>query len=609
MRRFLIPLLLMSAALPAHAQLGSTYEHWENLRNRETVAVSFADGFDFLSQHPGWPEEKIIRFRTEAAALQENPDRAAMEKFCTTLPPITGRGMFACLRAGMGDDAAQDRWLHQGWVQGDFGSTEEMQILAKFGSKLTQADHINRTERLLYEEKTPAAERMFHLIPSSRHTLYRTRIALINDDRKAPGMVKNVPAEQQHDAGLLYDRIQWRIRHGDDDYVDLLLAAPKPVPYPDLWWPARSSAARTLLAKRDYSKALSVLSGHGEMKNDLMADALWMKGWITLEYRHDAGTAYKDFFALYGTVETPVSKARAAYWAARAAKKNGNTDIAREWMEKAAQYPTVFYGQLAQLSLTANAPLSLPESPTFTAEQKEKFQQEVLVQVARQLAREGDTRMRDLFLSHLAAQSTEPYRFALVADLARSLGDMADGVRIAKLALRKGVVLIDAGWPTVKLPEGLSVERALALAIARQESEFDPTARSKANARGLMQLLPGTAKQTAKKLDMPYRDSMLDDPQTNATLGSKYLGDLVRGFDGSYVLAIASYNAGPANVRKWLERNGQPPQTTAGMLNWIESIPFAETRNYVMRVLENVQVYRAQMKEAAPMQLEEDLVR
>jgi soluble lytic murein transglycosylase len=217
--------------------------------------------------------------------------------------------------------------------------------------------------------------------------------------------------------------------------------------------------------------------------------------------------------------------------------------------------------------------------------------------------------MRDLFLNHLATAATTPERLALVAGLAQDVASIPERLRVAKAALRRGVVLLEAGWPRMELPRDVAVEPALALAIIRQESEFDPLARSSANARGLMQLLPATARQVARKNDLSYDDDTLDNPQENVTLGALYLGKLVSGFDGSYILGIASYNAGPGNVRNWIKLRGEPPENLNGALNWIESIPFAETRNYVMRALENVQIYRSLASPEVGMRLEQDLVR
>ena len=623
MRRLLLVVLPLLMALPASAADGSamaTYTHWKNLRDPGTSAISFSDGLRFLTQHPDWPQEKIIRLRTEAAALAEHAppfgreptgdEQAILRDYCANFPPISGRGMVACFLARAGVEPLREQWLHQGWIQGDFTLSEEDMILREFGTDLKSTDHIARIERLLYEGKTKPAERMMELVPRTSQALYHARIALITNQRNAESKMNGLSASERRNAGLLFDRMGWRMRHHQEDRLaELFLLAPSNVPYADLWWPMRAMAAREALNNKNFSQALAILDHHGDMKGEALADALWLKGWIILKYRHDPATAYREFYALYTHVKTPVSKARAAYWAARAATLNNNPDIAQQWYEKAAAHPTVFYGQLAHVTLHPDAPLPLPEAPRFTDAEKTAFDEEDLVRVARALDRAGDKEMRDLFLTSMGIHAEAPSRFAMLASLAHELGGTAAEVGVAKLALRKEVLLIDSGWPRIRLPESLAVEPALALSITRQESEFDPLAKSPANARGMMQLLPSTARHVAKQQGWRYSDAMLNNPQENITLGSTYLGQIISGFDGSYILGIASYNAGPANVRDWLRSMGRPPKTVEGAIDWIESIPYGETRNYVMRGLENLQIYRTLLQPDDPLQLTRDLVR
>lgn len=607
------PLLLLSAAAPARAEnaaLVNTYTRWLALRDPDSGPIAFADGVDFLSRTPGWPDQKIIRIRTEAAALATAPDKAAMQNFCTAFPPITGRGMLACANANAGDTATRERWVHQGWRQGDFSADEEAAIRSRYASVLSKADFAARYERLVMENKPAAARRLYGQLPAGAQAVAEAAFALHADARGAERNLKKLSAAQLREPILLFARIQWRIRHHQEDQIAPLLAsAPADVPVPDAWWPARALAAREALHQHQPAQALTILTNHGDLKPELLSEALWLKGWVTLRARRDAGEAYKEFYHLYTAVATPVSKARAAYWAARAAIENGNTDIARQWMEKAARHPTVFYGQLAAQFLQNDAPLHLPDVPRISASEKNAFDAEMLVAITRQLARQGETSLRDVFLAHLGAQADSPARYALVAQLAAEVNGQAARVRVAKQALRDGVVLINDGWPVLKVPANGGIEPALTLAITRQESEFDPLARSSADARGLMQLLPATARHVADHHLLPYGADTLDNPSENMTLGSLYLGQIIDGFNGSYILGIASYNAGPATVRGWLAAQGAPPKTVAGAVDWIESIPYAETRNYVMRVLENVQVYRARIDADTPLALTRDLTR
>lgn len=596
-RHLLVPLLLLS--LPAHAGVAETYTQWKYLRDPATGTASFDEGFRFLTTHKGWPQENVLRLRTEQAALQERVDAARMRSFCEQFPPISGRGMMACAEAGAGDRTAL---VKQAWKQGDFTASEEDLILANH--TFTAEENQERTDRLLFEGKVQQAQRMLPRLTPAYRMLSEARIALITDAKNASAKVYSVPNALQSHPGLAFNRLQWRARHGQDDGVrELLLNGPEDPPYADLWWPQRAMHVREAVEDGRYSQALIMLRKMGKLNPENNADALFLRGWVATEFMGDARTGYKDFYALYDAVSTPVSKSRAAYWAGRAAKKNGNNDIAHDWFNKGAEFPTVFYGQLSAAEMNGKDSLSLPSSPSSGSVANEE-----MAKTAMWLAGQGDTVMANLFLTTLADQSDDNEAEALAQRAIRNQY-LHGGVKVAKQAIRRNIVLTEAGWPLAKVPSQSAIEPALALAIARQESEFNAQARSHADARGLMQVLPGTANLTAKRHGLAYDARHLYEPQSNMVIGTTYLGSLIDGWDGSYILAIASYNAGPANVRKWVARFGYPPNDPVGAVNWIEKIPFAETRNYVQRVLENLQVYRARMNDDAPLALAQDLTR
>ncbi len=609
-----IPCALLAASSIALAaadtdDIQASFSRWEQLRNPDAPAIRFEDGYRFLTANKNWPEEKLIRLRTEAAAMNDRPGAEVLKAFCDAFPPISGRGMIACARVGDGDEKALRATLTKAWVQGDFNEDEENRILQAYGEVFSKADHLKRLDRLLFEGKSAPAKRMIQRMPALSDATVTTRLAFINDEPNAPRLLNDLSPAQLRSPGVVYERLRYRIRYDADELSELLVTLPKDVPYPDLWWPIRARAAREAMQENRDELALILIEHHGDLKPDALAEALWLKGWILLRHRKEPGAAYKQFFKLYTTVSTPVSKSRAAYWAARAASANGNPEIAKEWLEKAARHPTVFYGQLARLKLKSETKLTLPDNPTPTKEQRAAFAKNPLVRVIRALPRDVDEKMRDQFINALGGSLTKAGEFELLASLAQEIGGTATGVEAAKLALRNEVVLIDQGWPRVKLPSDLTIEPALTLAIIRQESQFDPTAKSSAGAMGMMQLLPSTAKQVAKRADISFSKSLLNEPATNILLGSRYLGQRIDAFDGSYILGIASYNAGIGNVRKWEKIYGRPPQNLDGAIDWIESIPFGETRNYVMRVLENVGVYRTVIDPDTKLTLDKDIVR
>lgn len=590
--------LLASPTLTLAADEEALVERWRTLRDTDAPTPRFEDAVGFLTQYSGWPDEKTIRLRAETAAFGEKPERSLMREFCEVLPPISGRGMIACAMAEAADKTACSKWLRQGWIQGDFSEREEQEIISRYGDVLDEEAHIARLERQLYEEKPTAAKRTLALIPEGKRTYYNAWIGLTtHEDEDA---WRSLSEAQQKSPGIIFARLADARKEGKNDLmIALAKRAPANAPYPTLWWNSRELAAREAIHEKDYSDALTILKNHGAIEGEDLADAIWLKGWLLLEFSGDAESAYNDFSVLFNQVSTPVSKARAAYWAARAASKSGDSKAAHAWYNKAAKYPTVFYGQLAHLALQPEKAIRLPSAPRFSAAQQEALEADPLARVARFCHEQNEEKLRDRFLAQLARNADSQGKLTIISNLAQELGGISSAVKIAKLALRKQAIMSGSGWPTIDLPDELGVEPALALAITRQESEFDPEAVSPANARGLMQLLPATAKHVAQQNDWSFNNRTLSDPSQNLKLGSTYLGRLIRGFDGSYILGIASYNAGPANVRRWIRENGEPPRNLAGAINWIESIPFAETRNYVQRVLENLQVYRSMDEKAS----------
>lgn len=606
MKRALMLTLLLASTPALAADPASTYQQWKFLRDPATASIGFAQGLRFLNQHGDWPEAKVIRLRTEEAALREGAAGGPIKSFCAAYPPISGRGMLACYQAGAGSKAD----VKQAWLQGDFSPYEEKQILSRYGHVLNEAAHVARTDRLLFEGKTGGAQRMLPLLSGEEQRLVQARIALQSGRGDANGKLASLSTAAKRRPGVTLDRIRYRHKNGlNMDMRDLFAQGPENPPYADQWWPLRAIAVREALQAAQYGQALEMIRRHGELKPEFLAEALWLKGWITLSYRRQPQQAYEAFYALYNAVSTPVSKSRGAYWAAKAAQQNGNAEIARDWLRKAAEHPTVFYGQLAHAELSPDAALDLDHAPRVTDSARAEFARQELPRVVRMLVEMGEADMADRFIIHMAERAESAQDYALLADMANRLNARHGGVVVAKQALRKGVVLANVGWPTMNLPANLGVEPALAHAITRQESEFDARAQSSANARGLMQLLPATAAETARKLGLPYAPNEIWDPATNVTLGSAYLGRLVNARDGSYILAIASYNAGPRNVHNWVSDFGPPPADVMGAVNWIENIPFGETRNYVQRVLENLQVYRQLLKQSDRVKLAEDLQR
>ncbi|MEE8247968.1 MAG: lytic transglycosylase domain-containing protein, partial [Alphaproteobacteria bacterium] len=376
-------------------------------------------------------------------------------------------------------------------------------------------------------------------------------------------------------------------------------------------WVERAIQVRRALDEGAVTEAYRLAQEHKQSEGADFAEAEWLAGWIALRFLDEDRVAYGHFARLYDAVRFPISRARGAYWAGRSAESMGESKLARQWYALGAAHPTAFYGQLAALKLGDGPALALDPDPSPGPEAVEAFNARELVRAVRLLAELGEKERLRPFIMRLNELAETPAEHALVALLAKSAGRADLAVASTKRSVRAGVVLAGAGYPVIGLPAGGAPEPALLLAVARQESEFNPKAVSNRDARGLMQLLPATAKVVSRQLKLRYdKKKLTEDPWYNARLGSAFLAELIERHDGSYVLALAAYNAGPSRVKRWLKAYGDPRTGEVDALDWIELVPFAETRNYLHRVLEGLQVYRHRIGGARmALTLEEDLAR
>jgi len=578
-------------------------------------SASFDDITSFMTDNPDWPDQKKLRIRAELSLKDGKTSDKDIIAWFGDDPPITGVGKIALAEALMRSKAANrdkiDSLIREAWKGGDFDEPQEKEILEKYGNVLRHEDDIGRIDRLLWEEKISVARRMLKRVPDAYQKLYKARMALIEDKKISLLAVLQVPKALKTDPGLMYDRMRYRARRGDDKGVrEILLAAPMHVPYPEKWWKQREVQIREAISEKNYAMASKLLANHGQIENGELADAIWLEGWLKCEFTQQPKEAYQLFYRMTGVVKYPVSKARAGYWAARAAEKSGDSETAAKWYAAASAYPTTFYGQLAALHRDKELSLQLPQPPAISAEDKDAFEKNELAQAIALCIELNEIDLAKHLAAHLVENAPNDGIAALVAELGMRKGMPYLSVRGAKKALQNNVVLIKAGYPLPRVGD-LSVEKPLALAITRQESEFDPHAQSPSGAIGMMQLLPSTAKETAKKKYVSYSEARLYEPEYNMTLGSLYLERLVSNYDGSYIMAIAAYNGGPGNVRKWADAFGTPGNNVDNAVNWIEKIPFHETRNYVQRVMENLEIYRClEAEDEAPkLEIGKDLVR
>lgn len=570
---------------------------------RELVAGTGPIAFDrfeaFLRRHPDWPRLGAARANAELR-IDETVDYARRLAFFAERRPITRQGRIRLAEAelAVGDPARGRALVRQSWIEDNFGQTEERFFLDRFGHMLEKGDHVARLDRLLWDGREAEARRLFRRVDQGHVALAEARLAL---QAKAPGVdgrVRAVPATLAKDPGLLHDRLRWRRERGlDEGARELLLSPPAELGRPSLWWNERVHQIREALSDGDFGTAYRLAGNHGQTDGAAFAEAAWLVGWLALRHADDPRTALGHFAHMYDAVSTPISRSRAAYWSGRAAAAMGDERATARWYRLAADHPTTFYGQLAldelgeplrlrQAAARLNAPLMA--DPAFDRNDQ--------VRLVRLFCRLGEADRAVAFLERLLLDMAERSR---VMALARECGRPDIVVELGKHGVAAGVVDPLVTYPipehqALLAPVVASIEPALSLAIARQESHFADNARSSAGALGLMQVMPATGRAVAQRVGLEWSEGLLRrDPDYNARIGTHYLAMLAERYDGRLEMMAAAYNAGPPRVSAWVERRGDPRRLDRhGVVDWIELIPFRETRNYVQRVIEGRNVYR-----------------
>ena len=583
---------------------------------------SFEEISRFVRANPEWPRmAKMIR-NAEEAMKPSLPSADVLAWFGKRDPHSTQgwvRFAAALLAEGHKDDAITI--FRQTWIGGKFTKAQENKFYRLYRKYLSVEDHEARLDRLLWEGKYWPARRMFWKVNEKLRLLSEARFLLRHMRGNVDTAIAAVPNELKNHPGLVYERLRWRRRKGKDTAArELLAGLDGPVPYPELWFKERSKLARRALNKGLISESFDIISNHGLPKTSVAAyaDAEWMAGWIALQFLEEPNWGYRHFVNMAENVRYPISLARGGYWAGRAASALGQSELADKWYKKASIHTTTYYGQLASLKIKDDNALLLPLSyPVENPQTSKRFEDHELVHVAR-LLKEIDAQdwLRSIIVQLQSLEETVLWK-TLSAELANKLGRPDLAISVAKYSVQGFLGLLPAGYPSLDLPpvpkkaNGMKLERALVLALIRQESAFYVKARSRAGAQGLMQLMPSTAKRISKRIGMKYTRSKLGtDGQYNMKIGQSYLSQMLKGFDGSYILALAAYNAGPGRSRRWVKQNGHPKDTDVDAIDWVELIPFDETRNYVQRILEGVQVYRALLTDTEiALRLDDDLVR
>ena len=587
------------------------------------VAVSdarapFSDLDRAIDELEGWPRHDSIRREAEWKIEDSGLSPALIAAWFEDREPVTGEGRVALgealIELGRAEEGAEQ--IRTAWRTQTLRLSNQNQVLREHGDLLAGEDHAARVDFLLWAGQRTAASRLLPELSAGERRLAEARISLASRSYGVDSAVAAVPDSLSTAPGLVYERARWRRQRGLDTSLELLLELPDSYDNDaalESMWTERKLMILDLIRDRDFETAYELAAANGMERGVDFAAAEFLAGWLALTKLDQPGVAFAHFERLEEGVTTPVSTSRALYWQGRAAEASGELDLASERFAAAAGYPTAYYGQLAILALGPDAAqLDLPPDPQPSEEERAAFNARPEIQALRLLAEVDADYLFRVFMYHFDDEMQTPEEQAMITDIALEYLQIRQAVRAAKAGRLQGMILAERAYPVIDLPDTAPVapEAALTYSVIRQETEFDPQAISGAGARGLMQMMPATARQTARQLDLPYSFHWLtDDPSYNLTLGMAHLQEVVTDYEGSLVMALAAYNAGGHCVRRWVDNYGDPRTDDIDPIDWVESIPFSETRNYVQRIIENLQVYRARLNEGqtTPLNITEDM--
>lgn len=549
---------------------------------------------------PGWPGLTALRRNSERALARENPAPQVVVQTFHGSQPLTAQGTVLLARAyvALGNADAARSVLSPFWRTAKLDAKDETAIIAEFGQIIPAGDHRSRMERMFYADRVNSALRVAELAQAK--PLADAWAAAIRNAKETPKLLAAVPATQRA-AGYLFAQAEYlRRQRKFGEAAAIMLKAPTDraaLVDPDAWWAERRALSRALMDLGDAKTAYRIAAAHAAESATDAADAEFHAGWYALRGLNDAGAAAKHFARIATLAQGPITLSRAYYWLGRAAEAGGPGD-ADTYFAKAANYGTTFYGQLAGARIGRQA-LNVTD-PVPTAADRQAFAAREAVAAIQRLEDAGYPRYAETLYRDLAGQLTRPGELALLAEMAERQDNHFLALKVAKIAAARGIDVGALSHPLGVIPSSADVSsagEALAYAIARQESEFNVGAVSGAGARGLLQLLPDTARQVARKAGMAFSPERLTtDAGYNATLGSAFIGEQIGRFGGSYVLAFAGYNAGPRRAAEWVAKYGDPRgRDIDAVVDWIERIPYAETRSYVQRVMENYEVYKMRL--------------
>lgn len=552
-----------------------------------------------------WPRMTTIRARAEAKLFDNAAGVGDTVDWFRQQDPVSGEGRLALAQGfyDRGNTPEGDKWLRYAWHESSLTRDRQKRAYKMFKNRLQPSDHAIRGDYLTWlgHRHYSKVNGLLSLMPPIDRALQDARMRI---NRNASGMdaaIRAVPVSARKEAGLSYERGRWRRRKATKEKAVPMFTQIVEPPTPDkgkqVLWRERKIMAYWAIEEKRFQDVYDLSINHGLQKGEAFAEAEFLAGWTALTKLGQPSRALAHFTTLRNGVGLPVSLSRAAYWQGRAAEQANNAD-ARNYYAESAQYVNTFYGQLASDKLSGRlSSLQLPFEPDRTLASG-TYNSDDRVNAMKMFGEIGDEHFYTQFSFHLDDEFSDPAALSLLAETGADFGYMRPSIRAAKQAGRLKTMLPETGYPLIPSIDGLGpkFDIPFVYAIARQESEFNYSAVSHAKAYGMMQMINSTAKATARKHRIPYnRSRMTTDMDYSARLGALHLNDLLERYNGSYIMAAAAYNAGPHRVDRWVKNYGDPRSGAIDPIDWLESLPFSETRNYIQRVMENMQVYRARL--------------
>ncbi len=604
---------------------------WQRLR----VGIGEAPEYKaFLDANPAWPDRAILNQRLDEAQFTRGGSPKVIKDVYKANEPRTAAGFAALASAHLaeGDDATAGALAQKAWRTLDITATLETGFVERFGKFLTEVDHKRRLDRLLLDDirwegernaKAAIIRRLIPKLSAPEQKKAEARLAVFLKATLASQMMEALPVAEAGaatDWGLVYHQIQLKRRlNRDEEAWKLLAGAPTDAALlinPDEWWMERRANAYQAIKAGKPRIAYDIVKDAGALSINPAKEQANFAGWIALRLLNDPKSADAHFRFMRKIADGPLSQARADYWLGRTAEALGDRSRAAEHYKSGAKFADTFHGQLSRQRLDTGTRLSFASPASPSTDEIERFNASDAVQAAVIARKSGlDSNITRAFLGHLSRHLKTEAEVAMVAHLAEAFGDTQMAVRIGKLAIARGFNMVSYAYPVHPFPAYSALraapETALLLGIARQESEFNGQIVSGAGARGVLQVMPITAKHVCRdykiKCDIPR---LLTDASYNAMIASAYIGDRMGEFQGSYVLGTAGYNAGPGRARQWMREFGDPRDPAVDVVDWIYRIPFEETREYVQKVIANTQVYRARLGQAdTALRINDDLAR